>query len=74
VGNLVELEITPRIARLNGQGYIDFEELSTILRVSLGEWVDIGSTMQQRDDVSRKILGYRNSRSKQQSDLMIKVD
>jgi type II secretory pathway component GspD/PulD (secretin) len=74
VGNLVELEITPRIARLNGQGYIDFEELSTILRVSLGEWVDIGSTMQQRDDVSRKILGYRNSRSEQQSDLMIKVD
>lgn len=74
IGNQVTLEITPRIAKLNSQGYIDFEELSTTVRVSLGEWVDLGSTMQQRDDVSRKILGYRNSSSYQDSGLMIKVD
>lgn len=55
-GNQVELEITPRIARLNTQGTIDFEELTTTLRVQLGEWVDIGSTMQNHDEVSRKIL------------------
>lgn len=74
IGNQVELEITPRIAQQNNQGFIDFEELSTMLRVSLGEWVDIGGTMQNHDDVSRKILGLQSSSSEQRSNLTIKVD
>jgi len=74
VGNQVELEITPRIARLNQQGFIDFEELTTVVRTNLGSWVDIGGTMQQNDEVSRKILGYQNSASQQKSNLSIKVD
>ncbi len=74
IGNEVELEITPRIARLNKQGYIDFEELTTVMRVSLGNWVDIGGTMQQNDEVSRKILGMQNAASQQNSNLSIKVD
>lgn len=74
VGNQVELEITPRIARRNHQGFIDFEELTTIMRVSLGSWVDIGGTMQQNDDISRKILGLQNSSGLQKTNLRIKVD
>ena len=74
IGNEVELEITPRIARLNNQGYIDFEELTTVIRTSLGAWVDIGDTMQQNDEVSRKILGFQNSSSLQNSTLSVKVD
>lgn len=74
VGNQVELEITPRIARLNQQGFIDFEELTTVVRTNLGNWVDIGGTMQRNDDVSRKILGFENSSSQQNSSLSIKVD
>ncbi len=74
VGNQVELEITPRIARLNQQGFIDFEELSTTLRTTLGDWVDIGATMQQNDEVSRKILGIQNLSSQQKTSLSIKVD
>jgi hypothetical protein len=74
VGNQVELEITPRIARLNQQGFIDFEELTTVVRTNLGSWVDIGGTMQQNDEVSRKILGYQNSANQQKSNLSIKVD
>lgn len=74
VGNQVELEITPRIARLNQQGFIDFEELTTVIRTNLGSWVDIGGTMQQNDDVSRKILGYQNTSNQQKSNLSIKVD
>lgn len=74
IGNQIELEITPRIAKLNARGFIDFEELSTIIRVSLGEWVDLASTMQSHDDVSRKILGYQQSSSSNSSNLMIKVD
>ncbi|MBC7755668.1 MAG: nodulation protein NolW [Bdellovibrio sp.] len=70
----VELEITPRIAKLNSQGYVDFEELSTTLRVKLGDWVDIGGSMQTNDDVSHKILGLQNSASGQKSNLIIKVE
>lgn len=74
IGNQVELEITPRIASLNSQGYIDFEELTSTLRVSLGEWVDIGGTMQNHDDVSRRILGRQSSTLSQNSSLRIRVD
>jgi hypothetical protein len=74
VGNQVELEITPRIARLNNQGFIDFEELTTIMPASLGNWVDIGGTMQHNDEVSRKILGIQNESNWQDSNLSIKVD
>lgn len=70
----VELEITPRIAKLNSQGFIDFEDLKTIINVKLGDWVDIGGTMQTNDDVSRKILGVQNVSSQQQSSLVIKVE
>ncbi len=74
IGNEVELEITPRIARLNSQSYIDFEELTTVIRTRLGDWVDIGGTMQQNDEVSRKILGIQNSASQQKTSLSVKVD
>ncbi len=74
IGNQVELEITPRIAKLNSQGFIDFEELTTVVRVSLGEWVDLGNTMQNHDNVSRKILGFQQSSSSSNSQLVIKVD
>lgn len=70
----IELEITPRIARLNNQRHIDFEELTTVIRTSLGSWVDIGGTMQQNDEVSRKILGRQSVSSQQNSNLSVKVD
>ncbi|HSF71497.1 MAG TPA: nodulation protein NolW, partial [Methylotenera sp.] len=72
--NEVELEITPRIARMNNQGFIDFEELTTVIRTRLGSWVDVGGTMQQNDEVSRKILGSQSSYSQQNSSLSVKVD
>ena len=74
INKQVELEITPRIAILNSQGYIDFEELTTVVHTTLGSWVDIGGTMQQNDEVSRKILGMQNSASQQKSSLSVKVD
>jgi type II secretory pathway component GspD/PulD (secretin) len=74
IGNQVELEITPRIAKLNTNQFIDFEALSTVIKVNLGEWVDIGGTMQQKDDVSRKILGSTSLNLNKNSTLIIKVD
>ena len=70
----IELEITPRIAKLNSQGFIDFEDLKTTLRVNLGDWVDIGGSVQANDDVSSKILGLQNTASQQKFDLVIKVE
>lgn len=74
IGNQVELEITPRISRLNNQGFIDFESLSTIVRVGLGDWVNIGGTMQNNDEVSRKILGLQSTSNSQNSNINIKVE
>lgn len=74
IGNQVELEITPRIARFNQQGFIDFETLSTIVRVDIGEWLNIGGAMQNNDEISRKILGSQSTLNTQNSGLLIKVD
>lgn len=74
IGNAVEIEITPRIRNLNSQQSIDFEELTTVVRTNLGEWVNIGQTMQQRDDISRKILGTQSSAQYDRSNLTIRVD
>lgn len=74
VGEQVELEVTPRIARLNQAGFIDFEELSTIVIVSPGEWFDLGGNMQNRDDVSREILSVLRGANSQNSSLKIRVD
>ena len=74
IGNQVELEITPRIAKLNQSGFIDFNELSTVVRVSKGEWLDIGGLMQQKDDVSRAILSRQSGSQIQNNQLSIRVD
>lgn len=74
IGDKVELEITPRIANLNGRDYIDFEELSTVVRVTPGQWLDLGGTMQSRDEVSRAILSRQVETQGGNNLLMIKVD
>jgi hypothetical protein len=74
IGEQVELEITPRIARLSQAGFIDFEELSTVVIVRPGDWFDLGGNMQNRDDVSREILSINRGGNRQNSSLKIKVD
>lgn len=74
IGNQVEVEITPRISSINQQGFIDFDELSTVVRLNLGEWLDMGGTMQNKDEISRKILGSQSASSALNSRLLIKVD
>ena len=74
IGDQVELEITPRIAKLNQSGFIDFEELSTVVRVNRGEWLDLGGTMQKNDDVSRAILNKQSNNQSQDNQLSIRVE
>lgn len=73
IGNQIELEITPRIAKLNQGGVIDFEELSTVVLVNKGEWLDLGGIMLQKDDVSRTILSKQNRSQTQNNQLLIQV-
>lgn len=73
IGNQIEVEITPRIAKLNQSGFIDFEELTTVVRVNRGEWLDIGGIMSQKDDVSRAILSRQSSSQSQDNQLSILV-
>lgn len=73
-GDEIELEIAPGIARLNEAGFVDFEELSTVVRVRPGQWLDLGGTMQSRDEVSRLILSGREGSGREESKLMVRVD
>jgi len=74
IGDEVEVEITPRIATLNTGGFIDFDTLSTRMRVKPGVWFDLGGSMRSRDEVSSAILSSGSSNASESSALMIKVD
>jgi len=74
INGQVELEISPRISSLASGDVIDFQSLSTVVRVTPGQWFDLGGTMQTRDNVSRAILSGQESSGSQQSKLMIRVD
>lgn len=74
IGKQIEVEITPRIAQLNNNGFIDFEELTTVILVNRGEWVDLGGIMQQKDDVSRAILSFQNTKQSLINQLKIQVE
>jgi type II secretory pathway component GspD/PulD (secretin) len=73
-GDQVEVEITPRIARLNSAGFVDFTELTTVARATPGEWLDIGGIMQNRDEISRAILSREHGKSRRNSSLRIKIE
>jgi type II secretory pathway component GspD/PulD (secretin) len=74
IGDQVELEITPRIASVGHGNIVDFEELSTVVRVTPGQWFDLGGNMQSRDDVSRTILSRQQGSGSRNGNLSIKVD
>ena len=74
IGKQIEVEITPRIAQLNRNASIDFEELATTVRVNRGEWFDLGRTMQQKDEISRAILGWQKNSQSLNNQLFIRID
>lgn len=74
IGDLIELEVTPRFSQMNQSGNIDFETLTTTIRAQRGEWVDLGEIMQQKDEVSRAIFNWNNNNQSSNSQLSIKVD
>jgi type II secretory pathway component GspD/PulD (secretin) len=74
IGNEVELQITPRIASLAGGDVIEFETLTTTVRAVPGTWLNLGSTMLERDEVSRAILSGRQGASSRSGELWVLVE
>lgn len=75
-GDRVQLDITPRIARLSDsrQGIIDLGEAATTVSVKLGEWVDLGEIVSNSASVSRAILSRDADQSGEQWRVLLKVD
>lgn len=74
IGNQIELEIIPGFTQLNQNGFLDFETLTTVVRVNRGDWVDLGGIMQQKDDVSRAIPSWQTSHQSLNNQLLIRVE
>jgi type II secretory pathway component GspD/PulD (secretin) len=78
VGNRAHIEITPRISHVDGHGHrgvIRFTGASTTLTVPLAQWVTIGGTDQQQNEVIRAILesGSRSGKSSLSISLMVET-
>jgi hypothetical protein len=74
LGDVIELEITPRVKQLNRNGFIDYESLSSVVQVNRGEWLDLGGLMQSKDEVSRAILSRQSSRTSTSNQLRVRVE
>jgi hypothetical protein len=74
LGDVIELEITPRVKQLNRNGFIDYESLSSVVQVNRGEWLDLGGLMQSKDEVSRAILSRQSSRTNTSNQLRVRVE
>lgn len=74
IGDRVDLEVIPRLSAPGGHGTIDFTELATHIQARPGEWVDLGSMLSSRDEVSRAILQSGDGSRKSSMQLRIKVE
>ncbi|WP_143738691.1 nodulation protein NolW [Methylobacillus rhizosphaerae] len=74
IGNEIEVEVTPRIVRQYDDHDIDFEHLSSVVRVGRGQWLDINAVMWNHDQMSREILFQHQYAESRNKPLQIKVD
>jgi type II secretory pathway component GspD/PulD (secretin) len=75
-GDRVLVEITPRLSSLRNPatGLADFQELSTTVETKLGEWLDLGEILGNRDEVHRAILESANTTSGERRTVRIKIE
>lgn len=74
VGNEVELQITPRISSLGRGDVIDFQSLTSTVRVKPGTWLELGGSLQVNDEVSRAILAWQDGRNARNHRLRVLVE
>jgi type II secretory pathway component GspD/PulD (secretin) len=75
-GDRVLVEITPRLSSLRNPstGLADFQELSTTVETKLGEWLDLGEILGNRDEVHRAILESASTTSDERRTVRIKIE
>ncbi|MEK7223054.1 MAG: secretin N-terminal domain-containing protein [Pseudomonadota bacterium] len=75
-GDRVRMEITPRLSTLRdpATGLADFHELATTVEARLGEWIDLGTILGQRNDIDRAILESAATESGERRTIRLKVE
>lgn len=75
-GDRVQLDITPRVARLSDsrRGIVDFREATTRVTVKLGEWIELGQVLNQNAEVNRAILRRDTELGDTEWRVLLKVD
>jgi len=77
VGNHANIEVTPRISHVGpdgGKGIVRFTGASTQLSVPLGQWVEIGGTDEETNEVIRAILESGTGEDNSTLSISIKVE
>jgi type II secretory pathway component GspD/PulD (secretin) len=74
-GNNVQIEIVPRISSFErGEQVVRFTEAATTLTVPKGQWVTIGGSSEQSNEVFRDILSYGSSSTNSTLSLSLMVE
>ncbi|MCM2263907.1 MAG: hypothetical protein NDI73_01820 [Desulfuromonadales bacterium] len=75
-GEHAELAIHPFMAFIDARGEreIRFSDLTTTVRVRLGEWFNLGGTMAGNDEVSREILGIGAQSGEGRGNIRVRVE
>jgi hypothetical protein len=75
-GDRVRMEITPRLSTLRdpATGLADFQELATTVEVRLGEWIDLGTILGQRNEIDRAILESATTESGERHIIRLKIE
>ncbi|MGE5242122.1 MAG: hypothetical protein ACM3NI_10785 [Bacteroidota bacterium] len=75
-GDSVRLEITPRLSTLQdpATGLTNFQELSTTIDAKLGEWIDLGAVLGNRNEVERAILESASTASGERHTVRLKIE
>jgi type II secretory pathway component GspD/PulD (secretin) len=74
-GNNVQIQIVPRISSFDrGEQVVRLTEAATTLSVPKGQWVIIGGTSEQSNEVFRDILSYGSSSTNSSLSLSLMVE
>jgi type II secretory pathway component GspD/PulD (secretin) len=75
-GDRVRIEIAPRLATFKNPatGLADFQDLNTTVDVRLGEWVDLGAILGDRNEVGRAILDSAATQSGERRTVRLKIE
>ena len=75
-GNGVRIEITPKLSTLQNPstGLANLQELSTTIEAKLGEWIDLGEILGQRDEIERANLESGSTTAGERRTVRLKIE